>query len=218
MKCPGQDTRYWNTDAISEAPCPHCGKTIEFYKDDTSRKCHGCGKKIVNPSMDFGCASYCQFAEQCLGTLPEDFKGLGDDLLKDRLAVEVKRFLHTDFKTIQQTINRARFAENIGKTEGGDLAVILCSAYLQDISLSDAHNLLNKVNAAPPLIQTIVTLLSPDLTRTPGTNKEMDILHDAVTLNSIQNRLKSGEISREQLPQEQKSLKTVTGQEILKSL
>ena len=70
MKCPGQDMIYWKENAIFDVDCPKCGAAVEFYKDDTNRKCGECGNRFVNPKMDFGCASYCQFAEQCLGTLP----------------------------------------------------------------------------------------------------------------------------------------------------
>ena len=98
MKCPGQDMQYWNEKAIFEVQCPKCDKQVEFYKDDTSRKCGNCGNRFINPKMDFGCASYCQFAEQCLGTLPEEFKQGLDNLLKDKVAVAVKRHFGSDFK------------------------------------------------------------------------------------------------------------------------
>jgi len=62
MKCPGQDTLYWKPGAIFDAKCPECGHKVEFFKDDTTRKCPNCGHRFINPKMDFGCASYCQFA------------------------------------------------------------------------------------------------------------------------------------------------------------
>jgi len=43
MKCPGQDTQYWQPGAIFEVDCPKCGRSVEFFKDDTSRKCEKCG-------------------------------------------------------------------------------------------------------------------------------------------------------------------------------
>ena len=70
MKCPGQDSRYWKPGAIFEVRCPKCGSQVEFFKDDTTRLCKKCGHRFVNPGMDFGCASYCPCAEQCLGDLP----------------------------------------------------------------------------------------------------------------------------------------------------
>ena len=72
MKCPGQDSRYWKPGAIFEESCPKCGHSVEFFKDDTTRICKSCGHRFLNPSMDFGCASYCAYAEQCIGNLPPD--------------------------------------------------------------------------------------------------------------------------------------------------
>ncbi|MBN2402705.1 MAG: hypothetical protein JXN64_09915 [Spirochaetes bacterium] len=69
MKCPGQDTRYWTSNAIFEVKCPSCGNPEEFFKDESSRKCKKCGHRIINPKMDSGCAAYCKFADQCLGEL-----------------------------------------------------------------------------------------------------------------------------------------------------
>lgn len=152
MKCPGQDTQYWNKEAIFETPCPECGTIIEFFKDDTSRVCKGCGKRMVNPKLDFGCASYCQYAEQCLGTLPKEFLANRDDLLKDRVAVEMKRYFHTDFKRIGHATRVARYAEAIGKAELGNLAIILCAAYLHDIGIKKAEE---KYNSNAPKYQEI---------------------------------------------------------------
>ena len=92
MQCPGQDSRFWGLDAIFEAACPQCGKAVEFFKDEPTRTCKGCGLKIVNPKMDFGCASYCQFAEQCVGDLPAELLAQRKDLFKNRGAVGMKRY------------------------------------------------------------------------------------------------------------------------------
>ena len=32
MKCPGQDTQYWQPGAIFEVDCPKCGKRLNFSK------------------------------------------------------------------------------------------------------------------------------------------------------------------------------------------
>ena len=143
MQCPGQDTQYWNQDAIFETTCPECGHPMEFFKDDATRRCGNCKKKIVNPKMDFGCASYCKFAEQCLGTLPEEFVAQRDDLLKDRVAVAMKRYFGMDFKRIGHAGKVARYAEQIGKQEKANLAVVLCAAYLHDIGIKNAEEKYN---------------------------------------------------------------------------
>jgi len=139
MKCPGQDSRYWKPGAIFEAKCPKCGAAVEFFKDDTARKCNQCGHRLINPGLDFGCASYCQFAEQCIGTLPPEPLAEKENLLKDRVAIEMKKYFKTDFRRIGHAMKVARYAEQIGKAEGGNLAVILSSAYLHDIGIHEAE-------------------------------------------------------------------------------
>ncbi len=199
MKCPGQDTQYWNEEAIFETECPECGHPMEFFKDDATRRCGGCKKKIVNPKMDFGCASYCKFAEQCLGTLPEEFVAQRDDLLKDRVAVEMKRYFGTDFKHIGHAAKVAGYAEKIGKKEKANLPVILCAAYLYDIGIKNAQekydsaepedvqkespavakSLMEKLGAKEELTQEITKMVA-DHSR-PDKNDDISrkVLHDA---------------------------------------
>jgi len=135
MKCPGQDSRYWKPGAIFEAKCPACGNGVEFFKDDTTGVCKKCGHRFLNPNMDFGCASYCQYAEQCIGSLSPELIAQKEDLLKDRVAIEVKRYLKGDFKRIGRAMRVARYAEQIGKEEAGSLAVVLAAAYLHDMGV-----------------------------------------------------------------------------------
>jgi HD superfamily phosphodiesterase len=139
MKCPGQDSRYWKPGAIFEAKCPKCGHEVEFFKDDTTRKCKKCGHRFLNPDMDFGCASYCQYAEQCIGDLPPELIAEKENLLKDRVAIEMKRYFKQDFKRIGHATRVARYAEKIGIEEQGNLAVILTAAYLHDIGIKEAE-------------------------------------------------------------------------------
>ncbi len=171
MKCPGQDSRYWKPGAIFEAKCPKCGNEVEFFKDDTTRLCKKCGHRILNPSMDFGCATYCKYAEQCIGNLPPELIAQKEDLLKDRVAIEMKRYFKQDFKRIGHATRVARYAEQIGKEEQGNLAVILTSAYLHDIGIKEAERKHNSTAAryqeeeGPPIAREILTRL--------GANKEL---------------------------------------------
>ncbi|MGB3211522.1 MAG: phosphohydrolase [Desulforhopalus sp.] len=201
MKCPGQDMKYWKDDAIFDADCPKCGTSIEFYKDDTTRKCSHCDHRFVNPKMDFGCASYCQFAEQCLGTLPEEFMGSREDLLKDKVAVAMKRHFQTDFTSIRKATNAARHAENIGKEEGGNLAVILCAAYLHGVGIENARTILQKVGAGEQLVLEICTLLSSQTEVPPDAPLQNKIIHDALTINQFQDDLKDQQITIESFRQ-----------------
>jgi hypothetical protein len=141
MKCPGQDMRFWRPGDIFDAPCPKCGRKIEFFKDEVRRKCC-CGHEIVNPKLDFGCAQWCPYAEQCIGTVPEEVKQRRKteekDLLRQRIALEMKKYFGTDFKRVHHAIEVARFAEKILKMEGGNPLVVMAAAYLHDIGIHEA--------------------------------------------------------------------------------
>ena len=139
MKCPGQDIRYWKPGAIFDVKCPKCGHDVEFFKDDAVRKCGKCGYKFINPDIDFSCASYCQYAEQCLGTLSPELMAKKEELFKDQVAVEMKRYFRRDYKRIAYAMQVARYAERIGRNERGNLAVILAAAYLQHIGILEAQ-------------------------------------------------------------------------------
>ena len=166
MKCPGQDTQYWKPGAIFEAKCPKCGKEVEFFKDDPTRTCKSCGHRFVNPQMDFGCAAYCPFAEQCVGDLPPELVAQRQDLIKDRVAIEMKRYLKQDFKKIGHATRVARYAERIGKEEEGNLAVILIAAYLHNVgnnetqSIEVAKNILEKLGAPETLVDEVCKIIS----------------------------------------------------------
>ncbi len=180
MKCPGQDSRYWKPGAIFEVPCAQCGEPVEFFKDEPTRRCRKCGHKMVNPGMDFGCAAYCRFAEQCLGDLPPELLAQRNDLLKDRVAVEMKRYFGRDFKRIGHATRVARYAERIVREEKGDPAVVLTAAYLHDIGIPEAERkhhssaarhqeeegprvareLLDRLGAAEELVQEVCDIIA----------------------------------------------------------
>jgi hypothetical protein len=65
MRCPGTDTMFWTSSDIFEIKCPNCGSTIEFFKDDSSRKCSGCEEVFFNPRKRTDCLQYCKFADSC---------------------------------------------------------------------------------------------------------------------------------------------------------
>jgi len=165
MKCPGQDTQYWKPGAIFEEKCPKCGAVVEFFKDDTTRKCPKCGHRFLNPNLDFGCAAYCQYAKQCIGNLPPELLAQKEDLLKDRVAIEMKRYFGRDFKRIGHATRVARFAGKIGREEKGNLAVIFSAAYLHDIGIKEAERKHNSTAAryqeedGPPIAREILTKL-----------------------------------------------------------
>ncbi|MEJ2588618.1 MAG: HD domain-containing protein [Deltaproteobacteria bacterium] len=201
MKCPGQDSRYWKPDAIFEAKCPECGNDVEFFKDDTTRKCKKCGHRFLNPGLDFGCAAYCKYAEQCIGNLPPELIAQKDDLLKDRVAIEMKRHFKKDFKRIGHAGRVARYAEEIGKKEQGDMAVILVAAYLHDIGIQDkedheiegppiAREILERLDAQEALIDEVCDIIRHHHHPTDGDSVNFKCLYDADLLANLEERQK----------------------------
>lgn len=130
MKCPGQDSRYWKPGAVFEENCAGCGAVLEFFRDDTSRLCRNCGLRMVNPRMDFGCAAYCRHAEQCLGALPPEAAAGRKELMKQRIALEIKKFFGKDFRKIGLTSRAVAYAERLGREEKADPSVVTAAAYL----------------------------------------------------------------------------------------
>jgi len=138
MKCPGQDLRYWKSEDIFEVPCAQCGAPIEFWKDDVRRKCSGCGYRMINPKLDFGCAAYCRYAEQCVGRLPEEIRNRRIIPLKDRLIVEVREFWGADLKRLAHAMQVSRYAEELVRLEGGDPNVVIAAGLLHDVGIPEA--------------------------------------------------------------------------------
>lgn len=168
MQCPGQDSRYWSGEDVFETKCPKCGHTIEFFKDDSQQKCRQCGHRMLNPRIDFGCASYCPFADQCLGSMPPELIGKRDDLFKDRLAIAMRKYFGPDSRRIKHAERVAGFAEEIGKLEKGIMAVIMAAAYLHDIGIKEAERKYNSSapkyqhTEGPPVAREILTELKAD--------------------------------------------------------
>ncbi|KPA14390.1 HD family phosphohydrolase [Candidatus Magnetomorum sp. HK-1] len=219
MKCPGQDSRYWKPDAISDVSCPKCGKSVEFFKDENTRKCDHCGHKFVNPNMDFGCAAYCKYAEQCVGTLPEDVLANRTDLLKDRVAIEMKRYFKQDFKRIAHAMRVARHAEAIAKNEDCDLAIVLIAAYLHDIGIHEAErkyqstapkyqekegpaiaeNILSQLKASEPLKKEVCDIVGHHHHPRPKETNNFKVLYDADRITNLAEMQKNKPIKLEKL-------------------
>ena len=142
MKCPGQDMRYWKPGDIFNAKCPECGGTIEFFKDESHRRCR-CGHTVANPKLDFGCAAWCPYAEQCVGSIPEEMKAKQkleqENSLRERISLEMKKYFGKDLKRVNHSLKVARHAEQIMKREGGNPMVVLGSAFLHDIGIHEAE-------------------------------------------------------------------------------
>ncbi len=219
MKCPGQDSRYWKPGAIFDAKCPKCGNEVEFFKDDTTRLCKKCGHRFLNPGMDFGCASYCQYAEQCIGNLPPELIAQKENLLKDRVAIEMKRYFKQDFKRIGHASRVAGYADRIGKEEGGNLAVILTSAYLHDIGIKEAERkyrstaaryqeeegppiakeILSKLGAREELIEEVCDIIGHHHHPKEGDSVNFNVLYDSDLITNLKEKQKDSPTDPEEL-------------------
>ncbi|MBW1781747.1 MAG: phosphohydrolase [Deltaproteobacteria bacterium] len=209
MKCPGQDSQYWKPGAVFEVKCPKCGNEVEFFKDDPTRKCSKCGHRFLNPGLDFGCASYCQYADQCIGNLPPELIAQKEDLLKDRVAIEMKRYLKQDFKRIGHLTRTARYAEQIGREEGGNLAVILCAAYLQGLGTGDgsqegeapsvAKEILTRLGAKEALVEEVCDMIGRG--HDSGENETLNFkcLHDADLIARLEETQKEDAVDGDKL-------------------
>ncbi|MBN2706427.1 MAG: phosphohydrolase [Deltaproteobacteria bacterium] len=210
MRCPGQDARDWKHDAIFETKCPECGSELEFFKDQTTTRCKNCGKQVINPKMDFGCASYCQYAEQCMGELPPELLAGRDDLLKDRIALKMKMHFRKDFKKIGQATKVARFAGRLAPLEQANPAVVLGAAYLHNIAggnplvdkkenleqeietLRLSQAILDELRAKKDLADKVQNLLRmlfhPEESEPESLSPEFKCLHDAIRIFALQKR------------------------------
>lgn len=218
MKCPGQDPRYWKFDAIFEATCPKCGGAVEFFKDETRRRCKGCGHQVLNPKMDFGCAAHCKFAEQCFGDLPPELIKQKEDLFKDRVAVQMKLYFRNDFKRIGHSARVAGFADKIAVKENAAPPIVLSAAYLHDIGAveamkkynSDAPELQEKegpavareilegLDAKPEMIDEVCDIISRHHHPNENETANFKVVYDSDILANTQEKLKKSQISRDE--------------------
>jgi hypothetical protein len=156
--------------------------------------------------MDFGCAAYCKYAEQCLGELSPDLLSKRKDLLKDRVAVEMKKYFRHDFKSINHAARVARYAEQIAALEKADLAILLSASYLHGIAcpevgsdgpssgavcggVGSVSTLLEGLGATGELIEEVLgTMKALREGEQNGTTNNARILRDAHAITEWQER------------------------------
>jgi hypothetical protein len=219
MKCPGQDMMFWKPGDIYEVGCPGCGRTVEFFKDDTARRCGHCGHRFANPKMDFGCAAYCPYAEQCIGDLPPEVAAQQESLLKDKVAVAVKQYYGRDFRRIGHASRVARYAEQIAKAEKANLAVVLTAAYLLDVDRAGpgaqevdrtgadaagngapvARAILDRVHARGELADAVCDLISRLNENDNDASLELRVMRDSVMLAGLEEQKRDGALSEDDL-------------------
>ena len=157
MKCPGQDTRYWKPGDIFAAECPKCGAEIEFFKDDTRRRCAWCGHMFYNPKIELGCAEWCQYAEKCVPDLVRAKKAAQN--FRELLAEQVKNYLQDDAPAWEATEAAVHYAQDLLKAEGGDPKVVLAAVLLHRVDPDQARDFLAGLETEPELVAAILELI-----------------------------------------------------------
>jgi hypothetical protein len=138
-RCPGMDVRFWKPKDIFDLRCPHCGTTIEFWKDDPKRVCSGCGKVVSNPHIDLGCAKWCQYAEECLGTLPDTT--VAEVPIIERLSALLEREFRNQPVRLQRARSVCANAESLlNAGEHGDPRIIQIAALILGSTLEKGQS------------------------------------------------------------------------------
>ena len=129
-KCPGQDTRFWKPNDVYTVECPKCAKPVEFFKDDIRRRCKKCGHMFINPKLNLGCATWCQYADQCVGAI-------GKEEFKEIITLAMKEHCSGDKERINKALKVVRFVEDILEHEEGNPKVVIAAGILYDIGLHE---------------------------------------------------------------------------------
>ena len=158
MKCPGQDTRFWKPGDIFVTECPKCGAEIEFFKDDTRRRCAWCGHLFYNPKIELGCAEWCQYADKCVPELVQEKKAAL--MFKELLAEKVQTRLAGDAAALALTDRGFKLAQDLLKAEGGDPKVVLAATLLHRLDPSQARIILADLETEPEIANAVIDLLT----------------------------------------------------------
>jgi len=139
--CPGQDTRFWQKGDIFEVTCSHCGYSVEFFKDDATRRCPRCGRKLENPRLTLGCAQWCQYAEKCLGYDPKTIKlkAEKESSLADKLIEAIKEVFGDDQPRITHALRVFEAAQELLRSEDANPRIVVAAALLHDIGIREAE-------------------------------------------------------------------------------
>jgi hypothetical protein len=141
-----------------------------------------------------------------------------EELFKDRVAVEVKRHLRTDFKRIGHAARLARYVERIQQREKGNPASALIAAYLLPIAAqaaadgggeawrraatATAGEFLSKLGAGENLITAVAEVLAALAAAGPQSPLEVRVLHDAEAIVRLEEQQKTAPLPADGLQRE----------------
>jgi len=141
VKCPGQERRFWRPKDVVEVRCARCNRSVEFFKDDATRRCPGCGLRITNPKVRMGCAQWCKFVKECLGFDPNDVEGEDSEevSLADGFIEAMGKEFGEDRKRVAHALRVLEYAQELLREEGGEARVVIAAAVLHDIGIVEAE-------------------------------------------------------------------------------
>jgi len=194
VMCPGQDTRFWGPADIFEVNCGNCGATVEFFKDDASRRCPKCGARVQNLKLSLGCAQWCEHAKECLGFDPKEMQ-LEDSeqvSLADKLIEAMKKEFGDDQKRITHALAVLDEAQGLLRAEKADPKVVIAAAVLHDIGIQEAERKHNS-NAGkyqeiegPPIATKIMEEIGLDEDTIDHVCKIIRNHHSAKNINTVE--------------------------------
>lgn len=170
IKCPGQDTRHWKPDDIFTLECPKCGTEIEFFKDDTRRRCAWCGHLFYNPKIELGCAEWCQYADKCVPELVKEKQAM--QTFKDRLRERVLSLISEEADFAARLDRSLALGTDLLKAEGGDPKVVFAALLLQKIDPDQAREILAELETELEIIESVLEVLQPGA-ESPGINRQI---------------------------------------------
>jgi len=169
--CPGQDTRFWRPGDIYDVTCGKCGRSVEFFKDEASRRCPQCGTRLQNPKLALGCAQWCEHAKECLGFDPRQMKedeAEPEAALVDKLIAAMRGVFRNDQKRIEHALKVLEYAKELLRSAEGNPRVVMTAAVLHDIGIIAAEQKrgssagVYQEMEGPPIAEKIMKELSLD--------------------------------------------------------
>jgi len=132
----------------------------------------------------------------------------------------VKRYFKQDFKRVGHAIRAARHAEQIGREERGNLAVILSATYLHDIGIKEAEkkhpesfsqyheeegvpiarDILTRLKAKEDLINEVCDIIGHHHHPGPEENTNFKSVYDADMIVNLEENEKKSPTDPKELP------------------
>ncbi len=230
-RCPGQDIQFWKVKDIFEVQCPHCNAILEFWKDDPFRSCPYCDERVSNPRINLSCAKWCKYAEECLGTLPDDV--IPATPMIERLMAALTKHSATQPLRMKWAREVCSLAEALMTAEGGEPRIIKSAALLvgtlivgnggksnaspqENTALDDVHSrksILEEVGIETSMADEICAIIEAIISGKTQESIEFAVVWDAVQLEklSLLDASKSPSIDPAAIT---KTLKTQSGEQI----